>query len=280
MKKDKLEPDLSNYDKNLTSQEIEALGASKAADLRERDKRLAKEKEEERKKEERNKRIRKWGILIAIVLFLLLLMARCSQLPLPEEIKEVLNIGVEDTVDVDNIEVGVPVEGYDGRYALLTLDINKTPVFENGLAKGNLLISNDLKNVYAQYVEIFISKDGVLPELDQKIYTSKLILVGQALAEDSLDVNLPAGQYECIAYFNAIQLIDEETGKSICLIKDKEGVLQEVIDRKVIIDEETQEPIEELITKPFEKELKSLTQIKTGKLGTPVTITINKTATK
>lgn len=278
-KKNNIELDL-NYTDNLASREIEALGASKAADLRERDKRLAEDKAKEQKKEERNKKIRKWGILIAIILFLLLLMARCSQLPLPEEIKEVLNIGVEDTIDVEDIEQGKPVEGYDGRYALLTMSMNSTPVFENGLSKGNLNISNDVLNVYAQYVEIYINKNGE-PDLNQKIYTSDLILVGQALPEDTLDVNLPAGQYDCTAFFNSIQFIDEETGKSVCLTRDKEtGALQEVIDRKPIVDEKTQIPSEELIVKPFEKDINSLTQIRTGKGGSLLTITVNKTATE
>lgn len=279
MNKKDIEPNL-DYKESLTSQEIEALGASKAADLRERDKRLAEDKAREQKKEERNKKIRKWGILIAIILFLLLLMARCSQLPLPEEIKEVLNIGMEDTIDVEDIEVGRPVEDYDGRHILLTMSMNSTPVFENGLSKGYLNILNDAQNVVAQYVEIYINKNGE-PDLNQKIYTSDLILVGQALPEDTLDVNLPAGQYDCTAFFNSVQFIDKETGKAVCLIKDKKtGALQEVIDRKVIIDEETQQPTEELIVKPFEKDINSLSQIKTGRGGGLVTITINKTATE
>lgn len=279
MNKKDIEPNL-DYKESLTSQEIEALGASKAADLRERDKRLAEDKAREQKKEERNKKIRKWGILIAIILFLLLLMARCSQLPLPEEIKEVLNIGMEDTIDVEDIEVGRPVEDYDGRHILLTMSMNSTPVFENGLSKGYLNILNDAQNVVAQYVEIYINKNGE-PDLNQKIYTSDLILVGQALPEGTLDVNLPAGQYDCTAFFNSVQFIDKETGKAVCLIKDKKtGALQEVIDRKVIIDEETQQPTEELIVKPFEKDINSLSQIKTGRGGGLVTITINKTATE
>lgn len=279
MNKKDIEPNL-DYKESLTSQEIEAVGASKAADLRERDKRLAEDKAREQKKEERNKKIRKWGILIAIILFLLLLMARCSQLPLPEEIKEVLNIGMEDTIDVEDIEVGRPVEDYDGRHILLTMSMNSTPVFENGLSKGYLNILNDAQNVVAQYVEIYFNKNGE-PDLNQKIYTSDLILVGQALPEDTLDVNLPAGQYDCTAFFNSVQFIDKETGKAVCLIKDKKtGALQEVIDRKVIIDEETQQPTEELIVKPFEKDINSLSQIKTGRGGGLVTITINKTATE
>lgn len=278
-KRDKIEPDLK-YTGNLSSRETEALGASKTADLRERDKRLAEDRAREQKREEKNKKIRKWGILIAIILFLLLLMARCSQLPLPEEVKEVLNIGLEDTINVEDIEVGIPVEEYDGRYALLTCDMEKILIFKDGLTKGKLNISNDVLNVYAQYVEIYIAKNGE-PDLNQKIYTSNLILVGQALPEDTLDVNMPAGNYDCIAVFNAVQFIDKETGKSVCLTRDKKtGVLQEVIDRKVIIDEETQQPTEELIVKPFEKSINSLTQIKTGSVNSPWAVVIANTATE
>ena len=198
--------------KGLTPQETEALGAARAADLRERDKRLAEDKENERRKEEKNKRIRKYLGIAAIILFILLLLARCSQLPVPESIKEVIdNIGFENTIDNDKIKPNEQIENYDGRYSMLTISMNKVPVFKNGLSEGNLNITNDEQNVYAQYVEIYVDDNEGNPDPEQKIYTSGLIGVGQTLPTDTLDLNLPAGTYKCTAYFNAVNLSEDET---------------------------------------------------------------------
>ena len=86
-------------------------------------------------------------------MFILLLLARCSVLPVPEPIKNIVDFGFEDTVDTDDIVYEDDEEPYDSRYSMLTMSMNKVPVFENGLAKGNLNIENDLRNVYAQYIE-------------------------------------------------------------------------------------------------------------------------------
>ena len=195
---------------DLTREEVEALVASKAADLREKDKKLMEEQEKERKKEEKNKKVRRYLEFAAIILFILLLLARCSVLPVPEPIKNLVDFGFEDTVDTDDIVYEDDEEPYDSRYSMLTMSMNKVPVFENGLAKGNLNIENDLRNVYAQYIEIYLDDAEGNPET--LIYKSNLIDIGQTLLEDNLDVNLPAGEYPCTAYFNAVLVKKDEAG--------------------------------------------------------------------
>ena len=196
--------------KDLTREEVEALAASKAADLREKDKKLMEEQEKERKKEEKNKKVRRYLEFAAIILFILLLLARCSVLPVPEPIKNIVDFGFEDTVDTDDIVYEDDEEPYDSRYSMLTMSMNKVPVFENGLAKGNLNIENDPRNVFAQYIEIYLDDAEGNPET--LIYKSNLIDIGQTLLEDNLDVNLPAGEYPCTAYFNAVLVKKDEAG--------------------------------------------------------------------
>lgn len=196
--------------KDLTREEVEALAASKAADLREKDKKLMEEQEKERKKEEKNKKVRRYLEFAAIILFILLLLARCSVLPVPEPIKNIVDFGFEDTVDTDDIVYEDDEEPYDSRYSMLTMSMNKVPVFENGLAKGNLNIENDSRNVFAQYIEIYLDDAEGNPET--LIYKSNLIDIGQTLLEDNLDVNLPAGEYPCTAYFNAVLVKKDEAG--------------------------------------------------------------------
>ena len=195
---------------DLTREEVEALAASKAADLRDKDKKLMEDQEKERKKEEKSKKVRRYLEFAAIILFILLLLARCSVLPVPEPIKDIVDFGFEDTVDTDDIVHENDEEPNDPRYSSLIMSMNYMPVFENGLAKGNLNIENDPRSVYAQYIEIYLEDAEGNPET--LIYKSNLIDIGQTLLEDTLDVNLPAGKYPCTAYFNAVLVERDEEG--------------------------------------------------------------------
>ena len=62
LNKDGLSEFVNKKDVALTPEEIQALAAAKAIELREKDKKLAEEREAEAKKEERGKKIRKWWI--------------------------------------------------------------------------------------------------------------------------------------------------------------------------------------------------------------------------
>lgn len=89
---------------------------------------------------------------------------------------------------------------------MITMSMNANPAFEDGSAKGNLLIENDKSNKHPQVVQIY--RD----DTKELIYTSSMIPVGKYINEDTLDVKLPKGEYKCTAYFNAV---DEKTGEKL-----------------------------------------------------------------
>ena len=93
-----------------------------------------------------------------------------------EEIQEELNRKVEE--------------------GMINISMNTAPVFENGTSEGNLLIVNNERNNYPQIVYIVRKDTG------DEIYRSKGIPVGSKIENAKLDVALPAGTYECVAYFN------------------------------------------------------------------------------
>lgn len=89
---------------------------------------------------------------------------------------------------------------------MINISMNMTPTFKNGKSEGNLSIVNEDINNYMQVVEIYLKDNNKL------IYTSGGIPVGNKIETARLDVNLPKGIYESIAYFNAV---DEKTGNII-----------------------------------------------------------------
>ena len=104
----------------------------------------------------------------------------------PEEIAERLNQKVEE--------------------GMINISMNTAPYFENGKAEGNVMIVNESINNYPQQVE-FIRNDT-----QEVIYQSKAIPVGSKIEHAALDVELPAGTYECTAMFHNL---DPETGDII-----------------------------------------------------------------
>ena len=104
----------------------------------------------------------------------------------PEEIAERLNQKVEE--------------------GMINISMNTAPYFENGAAEGNIMIVNESINNYPQQVE-FIRNDT-----QEVIYQSKAIPVGSKIERAALDVELPAGTYECTAMFHNL---DPETGEII-----------------------------------------------------------------
>ena len=104
----------------------------------------------------------------------------------PEEIAERLNQKVEE--------------------GMINISMNTAPYFENGASEGNVMIVNEAINNYPQQVE-FIRNDT-----QEVIYQSKAIPVGSKIERAALDVELPAGTYECTAMFHNL---DPETGDII-----------------------------------------------------------------
>lgn len=289
-----IEPIVKENNVDMTSKELEALGASKAATLRENDRKLAEDKENERKKEEKNKKIRRVLEIAALILFILLLLARCSVGELPTKEDNNINLGFEDTDNNENIKVK-PVGA--NTFEFITMSMNKVPIFEDGLSKGQLNICNKGQNIYALYVEIYLDnpdgkpyqkEDGTLDE-KYRVYHSNLILVGQTLPWDDLDMNLPAGAYGATAYFYAVKLTDE-AGKDYRLGKDTDtGELIEV--EEVWEETLTEESVDEMGNKivsekvvekvkgtPFKGDLNTLNQSIAGYGGVKIEINILKTA--
>ena len=89
---------------------------------------------------------------------------------------------------------------------MITISMNTAPYFENGKAEGNVMIVNESINNYPQKVQIVRNDTG------EQIYESNAIPVGSKIERATLDVTLPAGSYECTAYFHNL---DPESGAII-----------------------------------------------------------------
>lgn len=105
--------------------------------------------------------------------------------------------------DVDDIVAGLN-EKVEAGY--INISMNTSPVFENGSSAGNLMIVNEAVNNYPQKVVITRNDN------EEVIYESAGIPVGSKIEKAKLNVNLPAGTYECTAMFHNM---DPETGKSL-----------------------------------------------------------------
>ena len=79
---------------------------------------------------------------------------------------------------------------------MINISMNTAPYFENGKAEGNVMIVNESINNYPQQVEFIRNDTG------EQIYQSKAIPVGSKIERAALDVELPAGTYECTAMFH------------------------------------------------------------------------------
>ena len=80
---------------------------------------------------------------------------------------------------------------------MINISMNTAPYFENGVSEGNVMIVNEAINNYPQKVQIIRNNTG------EQIYESGAIAVGS---------KIPAGTYECTAYFHNL---DPETGEII-----------------------------------------------------------------
>ena len=89
---------------------------------------------------------------------------------------------------------------------MINISMNTAPYFENGVSEGNVMIVNEAINNYPQKVQIIRNNTG------EQIYESGAIAVGSKIERAKLDAALPAGTYECTAYFHNL---DPETGEII-----------------------------------------------------------------
>ena len=89
---------------------------------------------------------------------------------------------------------------------MINISMNTAPYFENGVSEGNVMIVNESINNYPQKVQIVRNDTG------EQIYESGAIAVGSKVERAKLDLVLPAGTYECTAYFHNL---DPESGAII-----------------------------------------------------------------
>ena len=89
---------------------------------------------------------------------------------------------------------------------MINISMNTAPYFENGTAEGNVMIVNEAINNYPQQVELIRNDTG------EQIYESGAIAVGSKIEHAKLNTTLPAGTYECTAYFHNL---NPETGEII-----------------------------------------------------------------
>jgi hypothetical protein len=88
---------------------------------------------------------------------------------------------------------------------MINISMNTNPIFETGTSLGTLMITNSASNRYPQLIEIFTKDDNAL------VY-SGAVDIGNKVEKSRLLVDLPKGDYECIAYFSAI---NPETGEKL-----------------------------------------------------------------
>ena len=87
---------------------------------------------------------------------------------------------------------------------MINISMNTAPYFENGKAEGNVMIVNESINNYPQQVEFIRNDTG------EQIFQSKAIPVGSKIERAALDVELPAGTYECTAMFHNLDPVSGE----------------------------------------------------------------------
>ena len=108
-----------------------------------------------------------------------------------------------DNLSPEEIEARLNEKVAEG---MINISANTAPIFEDGASEGNLMLVNESINNYPQMVQIVRNDTG------EQIYESGAIAVGSKNERARLDVVLPAGTYECTAYFHNL---DPESGAII-----------------------------------------------------------------
>ena len=108
-----------------------------------------------------------------------------------------------DQMTPEEIEAALNSKVAEG---MINISANTAPIFEDGASEGNLMLVNESINNYPQMVQIVRNDTG------EQIYQSNAIPVGSKIERAKLDVVLPAGTYECTAYFSNL---DPETGATL-----------------------------------------------------------------
>ena len=108
-----------------------------------------------------------------------------------------------DQMTPEDIEAALNNKVAEG---MINISANTAPIFEDGASEGNLMLVNESINLYPQKVQIVRNDTG------EQIYESGAIAIGSKIERARLGVDLPAGTYECTAYFHNL---DPESGAII-----------------------------------------------------------------
>ena len=146
------------------------------------------------------------AIVVVLAIIILLLLRSCGGSvgdPGGIEFDPSATEGGWDEADLDAIRDSLNEKVADG---MINISMNTSPVFSDGESAGSLMIVNEDINRYPISVEITRNDSG------EVIYTSKAVPVGSKIEADTLNVDLPAGTYECTAmFFN----LDPDTGDKL-----------------------------------------------------------------
>lgn len=205
-------------------------------DLIEEEKKKEQEKKE-KAKERRQQAFRIIAIIVILLLLLLLGLRSCSSnLPIPEDVKQMFNVGIDENASQGGLEGRSEEEivaelNEKVAASMINISMNTTPKFENGSSEGNLNIVNNTINNYPQVIEIYLQEeitkeDGSKGYEDKElIYQSGLIPIGSKVTTAKLNKALESnrvlekGTYSAIAYFNAVKDNGEYIGRAAARIK-------------------------------------------------------------
>ena len=172
------------------------------------------EKDKKSEKSEKSKKSKKKWLLLLLLLLIVLGFGGCyayryftMEAPLNAMQKELdAEIGIMPGMTDDEIQDRLNRHVEEGRF---NVSMNGTPTFKNGTAKGNVNIENIPGNRYALTVTITVMNvdtvnfPAAAPYVGQDVLKTGLMEPGTYLSDKQLDVDLPAGVYDCIARFTA-----------------------------------------------------------------------------
>lgn len=169
---------------------------------------------------EKDKR-KKHKLLLLIILLLLLSMGGCfgyrylhrddSKSGIQREVEA--NLGLLPGMSDEEIQQRLNQQLEEGFF---NVSMNGQPVFKNGKAKGNVNIENVPANRYSFTVSVQVTSVDAekYPEaakyVGQTILTTGMMDPGSYLTEKKLDIDLPQGEYVCVATFTAYKTQDDE----------------------------------------------------------------------
>ena len=172
------------------------------------------------KSSEKDKR-KKRKLIVLLILLLLLSMGGCfgyrylhrndSKGGIQREVEA--NLGLLPGMSDEEIQQRLNQQLEEGFF---NVSMNGQPVFKNGKAKGNVNIENVPGNRYSFTVSIQVTSVDAdkYPEaakyVGQTILTTGMMEPGSYLTEKKLDVDLPKGEYVCVATFTAYKTQDDD----------------------------------------------------------------------